>query len=410
MSLVDTTLGRLLDRAERARLSSSTRAIRESFKSQASSYWQLNLDERDRLHERMRAAASAGAIKLEWAKLGGDDRPLEAVVLLDLDKLADHLRLPTASTTVAQAAALLAPWNQHKRVQELLACWAQLKQARLLGPTSAADFVDALRVVDVMREAKEDRIVRQLSTELFGNSKRLEALSKHLDLLTSEALNAPARHWSEVFGAIGLTKEPQPFLVAGTGKLQLAGQDDCSIIRPFLGVANTVVVGYVGTPAWLMTIENLTTFHQATQALGDTPQGIVIYTAGMPSPSWGRAYTQILASLPTTASVYHWGDHDEGGFRIAAHVARIAVSVGRRLIPWSMDAAQWETLGSPAKPEQHRSMVKSAERAGWSELAIRLSPVLFEQEGQALLLPTSINTSASSSGTPSIPSSMMSQA
>ncbi|MDD1980427.1 Wadjet anti-phage system protein JetD domain-containing protein [Pseudomonas asiatica] len=388
MSLVEKSLGRLLERAERARLSGSTRAIRESFKSLASPYWQLNLDERDRLHERMRAAASAGAIKLEWAKLGGDDRPLEAVVLLDLDKLANHLRRPTVSTTLAEATDLLAPWSQHERVQELLAYWAQLKQARLLGPTSASDFVDALRVLDVMREAKEDRIVRQLSTELFGNSKRLEALSKQLDLLTSEALNAPARHWSEVFGAIGLTKEPQPFLVAGTGKLQLADQTDCPIIRPFLGVANTVVTGYVGSPVWLLTIENLTTFHQAARALGNISSGVVVYTAGMPSPSWGEAYVRILSSLPTTTSIYHWSDHDEGGFRIAARVAQFTTRAGHSLRPWSMDASLWENAGQSASTDQQRSMMRSAERAGWADLAVRITPVLFEQEGQPLLLPS----------------------
>ncbi|MRK21945.1 Wadjet anti-phage system protein JetD domain-containing protein [Pseudomonas sp. JG-B] len=387
MSLVDTTLGRLLERAERARLSGSTRAIRESFKSLASPYWQLNLDERDRLHERMRAAASAGAIKLEWAKLGGDDRPLEAVVLLDLDKLAYHLRRPTASTTLAQATALLAPWNQHERVQELLAYWAQLKQARLLGPTSVADFVDALRVLDVMREAKEDRIVRQLSTELFGNSKRLEALSKHLDLLTSESLNAPARHWSEVFGAIGLTKEPQPFIVAGMGKLRLTDQGDCPIIRPYLGVANTVVDGYVGTPSWLLTIENLTTFHQAARELSKNPSGVVLYTAGMPSPSWGEAYVRILSALSKDTPIYHWGDHDEGGFRIAVRMAQFASRAGHTLRPWSMDASRWQQLGLSAKAEQHRSMVRNAARAGWSELAAQIAPVLFEQEGQPLQLP-----------------------
>lgn len=387
MSLDETTLGRLLVRAERARLSGSIRTIRESFKSLTSPYWQLNLDERDRMHERMRAAESAGAVKLEWAKQGGDDRPLDAVVLQDLDKLAGHLRRPTASTTFAQAATLLGPWSNHDRVQELLACWAQLKKVRLLGPTSAADFVDALQVLDVMHEAKEDRIVRQLSTELFGNSKRLEALSKHLDLLTSEALNAPARHWSEVFGAIGLTKEPQPFLVAGIGKLQLSDQDDCPVIRPYLGAANTVVAGYVGAPAWLLTIENLTTFHQAARELSKNPTGVVIYSAGMPSPGWGEAYVRILVSLPEGIPVYHWGDHDEGGFRIAARMAQFAFRAGHPLRPWSMDASIWKNAGHKATAEQQSSMARNAGRAGWDELAGRIVPVLFEQEGQPLQLP-----------------------
>ena len=387
MSLADSALDRLLLRGERSRLSGNTRVLRESFKSSLSPYWQQSLDERDRMHVHMQAASSAGAIRLEWARQGGDDRPLDAVVLQDLDRLAAYLGRSTVNASVAQAGNILAPWSMNGRVEELLDCWRRLKQVRSLGPNSAADFADALRVLDSMAVASEDRIVRQLSVQLFRDSKRIEALCKHLDLLTSEALNAPARHWSEVFGAIGLSKEPQPFLVSGIGALRLSDGIDCPIVRPFVGVANTAVHGYSGTPAWLLSIENLTTFHQAARALGNTRQGIVIYTAGMPSPSWGRAYSHILSSLPTDASVYHWGDHDEGGFRIAARVAQFAAAVERHLKPWSMDASQWGKIGEPAKSDQHRSMVKSAELAGWIELASRISPVLFEQEGQKLFLP-----------------------
>ncbi|MBP5090744.1 hypothetical protein HUS91_35680, partial [Pseudomonas chlororaphis] len=191
----------------------------------------------------------------------------------------------------------------------------------------------------------EDRIVRQLSVQLFGNSKRLEALSKHIDILTAETLSSPTRHWSEVFGALGLSKEPQPFLLAGVGKLRLTNQADCAILQPYLGVANTVVTGYLGTANWLLTIENLTTFHQAARVLGATPKGLILYTAGMPSPSWGQAYQRILASLPNATPVYHWSDHDEGGFRIAARIAQFAAQAGFALRPWSMDAALWNGAG-----------------------------------------------------------------
>ncbi|WP_164487402.1 hypothetical protein [Pseudomonas chlororaphis] len=52
-----------------------------------------------------------------------------------------------------------------------------------------------------------------------------------------------------------------------------------------------------------------------------------------------------------------------------------------------MDASQWTEKGDKAKAEQHRSMVKNAGQAGWVELASKLSPVLFEQEGLPITLP-----------------------
>lgn len=389
--LGNVALARLLARGERARLSGSNRAIRESFRSHESAYWKQSLDERDQMHAHMREAKVTGAIELEWAKQGGDDRPLEAIVLRDLDKLADYLELPTASASVARAAGLLAPWKHAPRVTELLSIWSNLKHVRSLGPGAAADFVDALQVLDAVSSAKEDQVLRQLSVQLFRNSKRLEALCKHIDILTAEAFNAPARHWSEVFGSIGILKEPQPFLISGTGQLHLIDEAVCPIVRPFLGVANAAIAGYQGDPAWLLTIENLTTFHQAARALGTGSNGVVIYTAGMPSPSWGKAYIQILSQLPKATSVYHWGDHDEGGFRIAARIAQFAAQLGRPIKPWSMESSAWENSGQKASEEQLRSMVRGALKAGWQDLAAELKPVLLEQEGQPLSLPSSRN-------------------
>lgn len=158
-------------------------------------------------------------------------------------------------------------------------------------------------------------------------------------------------------------------------------------MQPFLGVANTVVTGYRGPADWILTIENLTTFHQAARALGPVPNGLILYTAGMPSPSWGLAYQRILASLPQTVPVYHWSDHDEGGFRIAARIAQFAARTGFQLRPWSMDAALWNGAGDPASESQHNSMIRSALAAGWTELASQIQPVFFEQEGRFMRLP-----------------------
>jgi len=387
MDLIRHTLIRLLERGERARLSGNSRIIRESFTSRTSPYWQQNLEARDAMHHDMRKAARTGAVRLEWSKQGGEDRPLDAVALVDVDSLAKYLGQPTNGASVARARQLLNAWLTNNRVEELVRQWAHLKQVRSLGPESAHDFADALRVLDAMAKSVDDQVVRQLSVEMFRNSKRIEALLKHLDVLTGDALNSPARHWSEVFGAIGLTKEPQPFLISGKGFLRLTGGVDCPIVRPYVGVANSVISGYYGEPEWLLTVENLTTFHQAAKALAPAQDGLVIYTAGMPSPAWGKAYSNLLSSLPKSTRVFHWGDHDEGGFRVAARIAHFASGVGRSLAPWSMDATQWAEKGTAASAAQHRSMIRSASRAGWSELGSNLGAIILEQEGQPMTLP-----------------------
>lgn len=383
MPLAEQTLHRLLIRGERARLSNNQRVVRESFKDSASAYWVQGIDDRDRLHAVLERAETAGAVTLEWARQGGDDRPLMAVVLRDLDRLAAFLQVATASDAAQQAAVTLASWSEHPRVQDLLAAWRRLKKVRNLGPKSAPDFADAFRLVDSLANATDDRLARPLSVELFGRSKRIESLYTHLDVLTAESLNAPARHWSEVLGTLGIRKEPQPFLVAGGGHLQLVRGPDVPVAFPFVGIANHALAGYRGSPDWLLSVENLTTFHQCAELLAGAKYGLVLYTGGMPSPSWIKAYVRVLHGLSETAPVYHWGDHDEGGFRVAVRMSATCASTGRTLLPWLMNVAE----GHAASDAQRNRMAANARRAGWIDLAQRMPAVLLEQESQVPVLP-----------------------
>ena len=387
MPLAEEALQRLFVRGERACLSGSGRIVRVSFKDASSSYWKQGIDERDRMHAVMRNAAAAGAVTVEWGRQGGDDRPLEAVVLRDLDRLSGFLGQTTADVSVRQAADLLAPWiDANLRIPELLDSWRRLKKVRMLGPDSAGDFADGLKLLDVLTGSTEDRIARPLSVEVFGHSKRIEALYTHLDILTAEAITSPARHWSEVLGAIGVRKEPQPFLLAGGGRIVLARGPEIALAQPFVGVANHALTGYRGAPSWLLTLENLTTFHQAAEMLGGSDRGLLLFTGGMPSPSWLRAYSRVMHDLPGKTQIYHWGDHDEGGFRIAARLAHACRDIGRTLLPWLMHADSL-VKGSESSEAQRKSMAASARRAGWDDLAHQMQRIIYEQEGQRIALP-----------------------
>lgn len=384
MPLAEDTLARLLARGERAHVGGATRAVRESFTDLQGDYWRQPLEERDRMHAQLVRAEAAGAISLTWARHGGDDRPLASIALKDLDRLAAYLRVPTASSVLEQARQTLAPWQDRTRVRELLSSWDRLKKVRGTGPEGAGDYADALRVIDAVGGDPVDRLARPLSVELFGRSKRLEALYVPLDVLTADALGAPARHWSEVLGALGIRKEPQPLLLAGGGELTLLGTQTLRIARPFLGVANHAVRDYKGAVQWILSVENLTTFHQCAELLSGADHGLIVYTGGMPSPSWVRAYRRLLAGAPASAAIYHWGDHDEGGFRIAAYLASVCRGEARCLQPWQMHADR----GEPAPLRQRNAMAAAARRAGWDALAQAMPAWLLEQESQLPVLPT----------------------
>lgn len=388
MTLADEVLSGLLERSERARLRGSSRAIQTTFANEDSPYWRLDYAQRQHAHVRFTAAERAGAVQLRWARQGGDDRPLEHIRLLDADKLAAFLGIASRSETMQQARTTLTPWlTTHLRVIELLDAWEHLKTPRGLGTESAPDVADALSVLEELRQGEgEDQIVRVLSRHLFRDTKRIEALARHIDLLTAEQLGSPVRQQEEVFGALGLIKEPQPFLVAGIGSLTLKSTQGCPVAKPFIGVSGRHVVAYAGMPAWVLSIENLTTFHLASQH-SDAGAGLILYTGGMPSPSWCRAYTTILESIQSHTPVYHWGDIDQGGFRIAAHIRRKCIH-RHAFVPWLMDATQLSGTAFSEVTETERSrMARHAHDAGWDALSRYMLAQTIEQEGIAIRLP-----------------------
>lgn len=392
MSPADAILDKLLARAERARVKQSDRVIRESLKSPDNPFWTLSYDQKSALYERMRAAQNAGCVRLEWSKLGGEDRPLEGIIVTDLDRLAKFLGRATNFTAVDNAKAILTPWLDNDRVGEVIRAWENLKLVRTLGPESAPDFADALKIVETARaETIDELIARPLSTRLFGNSKRLEALIRLLDILTADTLTAPARHPHEVLGELGITKEPQPFLVAGAGTLHLNPDQDCTIARPFIGVSNREVSGYQGTPDWVLTIENLTTFHQAARLLVGREDGLVIYTGGMPSPAWRSAYLNVLVGIPEQCKIYHWGDFDEGGFRIARILQKTASLFCKTIEPWLMDIESTRLSKLQTTPSVAKNMARYAEECQWNQICNQIlsleNPYTSEQESQTVVLP-----------------------
>lgn len=387
MLLADDVLRALLSRAEGAAVRQSARAVQESFTDRQHEYWSNTLDQRDVFHERMRSAADRGGVALSWAKQGGEDRPLERVRVADRLALASFLGLDSLERRVARARDGLAAWAGQQRVEEILETWASRKLARGLGPEAAPDLADALQVIDATSsDPGADHVARSLSVRLFGNSKRLESLVSALDLLTAESVSVLARHREEVFSALGIVKEPQPFLVSGAGHLRLGRGQVCPVVHPFVGVANQAVTGYAGSPAWILTIENLTTFHLASRKLAGRA-ALIIFTGGMPAPSWVAAYRRILEEVPADVPLYHWGDIDQGGFRIAARI-RATCAGDRAFEPWLMDARVVEADSRHVVNVATRNaMARAAAAAGWTDIAEDLAPETIEQEGIDVTLP-----------------------
>lgn len=387
-TLSRTSLERLLHAGERVQSGVITRARSIDFRPPTHPYWAMPVNERDAVHADLVRAERAGAVTLEWNRHGGEDRTLDRIRLRDVGALADYLGVTAYSTILSRAERALWPWRADvPSVIHVLDAWRRQKPVRRRGADEAPAFADAARVIAHMRMATcEDEPVRLVSRKLFKNSKRIEALVPLIDVLTADTLTAPALHWEYVLSGVGLRKEPLAFFFAGRGVVQLREDDERELSRDYVAFPPTQIVGFRGAPAWVLSIENRETFHLAARRAAST-EGLVLYTGGMPSPAWRRAYRVVVDALPKETPIYHWGDIDDGGFRVASCVAQ-EMTAGR-LRPWRMDPRSLPgTL--PCKPSLRQRMVRTAARLGWHDLAAILSthpPVTLEQEELDVELP-----------------------
>ncbi len=345
-----------------------------------------SLKEKEAFDAAMIHAQIEGAIKLQRPRHDPQGF-IERIELVNLGKLALLLGEVPHGVLVDRARAALASLAEaYPVLYDVLACWEKLRNVRGTGPEDVVQWAMACEAIAYARAqvaiGNVETPVRDASSRLFKDSKRIERLVSRIDVLLSCNVEADARPDAEVLQELGLYREPQPVRMAGNIVVRRE-RGTLPLDRPYCALPSSTVLGLGSTPVQLLTIENQTTFHVWARQYCDSG-ALCLYTAGMPSPAWREMYLRLLADLPVGVPVLHWGDVDEGGFRIAAHLSQCAAEVGRKLLPWRMRPTDVpEDLRREAPARIVERMVKYAEMAGWPEIAYELAEakIVAEQEG-----------------------------
>ena len=334
------------------------------------------------------AAQAEGAVRLTWEGRREEHGFIKRVEIADLAALARFLGLEIHSATVERAAAQLQPFQDLFPVlEEVIARWSRIQAVRTSQATDVGDWLDAIRVIDYARSATtEGRMatpIREASARLFKDSKRIEKLVGPVDVLLCDAIEGRGREPAEVWQELGLYREEQPALLAG--RVVVCRTRGASLLdAPYTGLPPASVMGLDGSPAQVLTIENLTTFHSEAKRRCEEDL-LIIYTAGMPSPAWRAMYRRLLRDVPAGTPVLHWGDVDEGGFRIAARLAEEATHAGHTLQPWRMRPEDVpEEMRRKAQPSTLERMRRFAAAAGWVPLGEAVVAAGFTVEQESL--------------------------
>lgn len=385
-------LEKLLQKAERAWARQGDRTCTLPF-SDASFPEYLSLPSRgdkDVVHAEMRNAERDGAVTVEWDRRAGTDGQILRIVLVDADNVAKILCRAPAWQAFDNAERELRLWADSPQVKAIFSKWRNGKPVRGLEPERVREFVDACKVIDACHQLppNEEMPIRRLSAALFSDSKRIEALGKALDALTIDSLDVPGRDIEDVLSALGLVKHPMPILIAGQGAVELVDGQVIPIPTPYIGLAPQSIksISFGGDDFYVLTVENLTTFHELALGKGGPLRGIVLYTAGMPSPALLRVYRLLVSN--SGQDRFHWGDIDLGGFRIAVAFARAAI---QPLKLWAMDPSAFPsaTARKVLSGEERQEVIRIGAQWGWSDLTQRVvaDGRAIEQEALPLTLP-----------------------
>ncbi len=333
------------------------------------------------------AARDAGAVTLQRDKLNPNDGLFKRIDLVDVQALARFLGRSTYADQLAQTVALLDPLKADFAViQEVIGRWTSMAKVRGLGPQDAVAWIDAAKTIRACAARCQEAIaapVREFSARLFQDSKRIEALSTQLDVLLSGSVEESPRAGAQVWQELGLFREEHPVLLAG--HVHIARDRSTGVIdAPYMGLPAATILGVASEVREVVTIENKTSFHSEAKRRQDD-QVLLIYTAGMPSPAWRAMYGRVLRSLPPATPIYHWGDVDEGGFRIASTIAATALAEGFALNPHGMspDDVPLE-MRVKASARTLERIKHFAVAAGWPELGQTLHEAGFVAEQEAL--------------------------
>ncbi len=346
-----------------------------------------SLQKKESFEATMCAARAEGAVDLVWEDGKAEKGFIERINLCDARRLAAFLGVVLAQDQVAKAEEQLLPLEpRFPVIQEVLQRWSGLRKTRGLGPNSVQDWMDAARTIEFcLRDTAIQAIslpIREASARLFNDSKRIEKLTGPIDVLLANSTEAEIREPAAVWQELGLFREEHPVRLAGDVLVERE-RVTARLDTPYAGLPAITLKRLASVPELLMTIENLTTFHSEARRRCNE-QVLLIYTAGMPSPAWRAMYLRLLAELPAHVPVFHWGDIDEGGFRIAATLAQDARTVGHTIQPWSMHPEDVPTeLRRKATPHTLDRIRHFANAAGWPALgeAVGVAGFTVEQEG-----------------------------
>lgn len=389
--IAEILLGKLFDRWQSA-LGQSARTITLCISGRDGKlYFETRGEARRLLHATLENAEKVGAIELQRGKHAASHE-LDRIRLIDGEKLAVFLDKRPAQLCVAKLEEELHPLLKdctHKWITEALknACdgWRRGKAFR--GLALPQDHVRAYQLFQALLSIAEGKHkgldMRTFSARHLSDSKAFERLKSIFCGVWAKYNGLVEWDTDELLQALGLEKEPHPVLLRGPLLLQQKDlNSDLSCFQPYIGIPRELLDGVVPkyAPAYVLTIENLTSFFRHAREIQD--DGLILFTNGFPNPDVQKLLSSIDSDLPQSTLFYHWGDTDVDGLRILDFIGTLTPN--HTISPHLMNRHTWQSARLLNDQEKGKANQLRSKNVSISKLLDRLLieglPKDFEQE------------------------------
>lgn len=387
-SLARLLLGKLLDDSYKEEAGRRSRAATLTASNLSAYHDCKSLQGREAFEAIMESARMASAVDLEKAARGSLEGFIVRVVIGDPVVLASFLGREPLNATLTRVRDALDPFvDRFPVLATVFGQWKELRKVRNHDASTVQDWLDAIKVIDFSEENLRKGIISMplnvASGKLFKDTKRIRRLEIPLDVLLTDSIEVSGREGYEIWNDIGLFREEHPVRMAGNVIVEREGVT-ARLDVPYSGLPAESVRRLASVPSAVITIENQTTFHEEARSRYDE-NVLLIYTAGMPNPPWCEMYVRILQGLPEGIPVFHWGDIDEGGFRIASVLSKKAAKAGRTILPLKMHPQNVPAEHRrPASSKTIERMAHFARQADWDGVAMEIEEARFTVEQESL--------------------------
>jgi hypothetical protein len=286
----------------------------------------------DDFHRVLHDAARMGAIALERHQLGRFTGEFARVRLIDASRLYEFLnRSPAAAVAAAtlrtieeSAPEILAEPLFREIVRDAEKAWATNKSFIGLSATEVGVFLTVLRLTHgIIHLSGRDIDHRTFSRRTVKDSKALERSEGRVaQLLKRWNGGLDGDEPREILEACGIVRRAHSLFVKGpislsSNKIRVEGTGDLFLGLPWVSVQCATLSEPVD---YIITIENPTSFWRyCAETKG---RYLALLSDGFPARDVLSSMVHLVAAARSIAEVpvFHWGDIDAGGVRIAAHL------------------------------------------------------------------------------------------